>query len=125
VAAEEEARMRVRVCPTPDDPVIVHVLGRRSLDILRARDVSQTGFGIFVVHGFEECDIEAGVEIVVSLPGERTFLARGRVKHRTEAGDDSPFFGVHFTGIADEHRARIRRYVERRLEEEASQVDKV
>lgn len=119
-AAEEEERMRVRVRPRPDRPVIVHVLGRQSLDILHARDVSQTGLGIFVVHGFEGCDVEAGVELVVALPGEPTFLARGRIKHRTEAGADSPFFGVHFTRISDAHRTRIRRYVEQRLEEDGA-----
>jgi hypothetical protein len=56
----------------------------------------------------------------VALPGERTFMARGRIKHRTEGGGDSPFFGVQFTSIDDEHRARIRRYIEQQLAENAA-----
>jgi hypothetical protein len=100
--------------------VVVHVVGPQSIDILNARDVSQTGLGLFVPHGFAGCDVEAGVELVVTLPGERAFSARAKVMHRTIAGDDSLFFGVHFTALAEEHRARIGRYVERRLEEEAA-----
>ncbi len=119
-AEEEEARRRLRVRPRADQPVVVHVVGRQSIDIFAARDVSQTGLGLFVAHGFEGCDLEAGVELVVTLPGERAFSARGQVMHRTIAGDDSLFFGVHFTALADDHRARIERYVERRLEEDAA-----
>ncbi len=110
-----EPRDRTRVRPAKNEPVGVHIVGRTSLDILRARDVSETGLGIYVPHRFEGCDIESEVQLVVTLPGERTFLARGIVKHRTLEEGTSPFFGVVFTEIAARHRDRIRAYVRRRL----------
>ena len=58
------------------------------------------------------------MEIVVALPGERTFLARGQVKHRTDTAADSRFFGVQFTSLSTEQRASLRRYIESRLSEE-------
>jgi len=86
-------------------------MGRASLDVLSARNVSQTGIGVYVPHGFAGCDLDEEVELVVTLPGERAFLARGLIKHRTDGAKEGRHFGLLFTKIARENRSRIRDYV--------------
>jgi hypothetical protein len=86
-------------------------MGPGRLDVLYARNVSQTGIGIYVPHGFVGCDLEAEVELVITLPSERSFLARGRIKHHTDGGSEGRHFGLVFTEISQEHRALIRSYV--------------
>jgi hypothetical protein len=100
-----------RVSPSRVAPVEVQVMGRASLDVLSARNVSQTGIGVYVPHGFAGCDLDEEVELVVTLPGERAFLARGLIKHRTDAAKEGRHFGLLFTTIARENRSRIRDYV--------------
>lgn len=104
-----------RAVPSPVAPVEIQVMGVGSLDVLRARNVSQTGIGVYVHHGFAGCDLEEEVELVITLPGERPFLARGVIKHRTDGGDEGRHFGVHFKGLARPNRAMIRDYVNARL----------
>lgn len=113
--AQQNPRNNTRVQPAKGEPVAIHVLGRDSLDILSARDISQTGIGVFVPHRFEGCDIESEVELVVKLPGQRTFLARGLVKHQNEKAAASPFFGVQFTDVSAEGRKRLQTYIAKRL----------
>jgi hypothetical protein len=104
-----------RVEPLPDAPVEVQVMGRGSLDVLHARNVSQTGIGVYVPHGFAGCDLAEEVELVITLPGERSFLAGGVIKHRTDGGDEGHHFGLHYTRITPAQIAAIRRYVRSRL----------
>lgn len=91
-------------------------MGRASLDVLRARNVSSTGVGVFVPHGFTGIDLSQEVELVVTLPGARPFLARGIVRHVTGTGDDPRHFGVELTRIADRDHAALLRYVGSRAE---------
>jgi hypothetical protein len=100
-----------RVTPRRGAPVEVQVMGPGSLDVLAARNVSQTGIGVYVPHGFAGCDLDKEVELVITLPGERSFLARGLIKHRTDSGDEGHHFGLLFTTISREQRAKIRNYV--------------
>lgn len=86
-------------------------MGPGRLDVLNARNVSQTGIGVYVPHGFVGCDLEAEVELVITLPGERSFLAHGLIKHKTDGGKEGRHFGLVFTEIAQEHRAAIRDFV--------------
>jgi len=104
-----------RVVPSRVAPVEIHVMGVGSLDVLNARNVSQTGIGVYVHHGFAGCDLDEEVELVITLPGERSFLARGVIKHQTDGGNEGRHFGVHFTEVTRQHRALIRDYVNARL----------
>lgn len=104
-----------RVEPLRFAPVEVQIIGRASLDVLRARNVSSTGLGVFVPHGFAGIDLSQDVQLVVTLPGRRSFLARGVIRHVTESGADSRHFGLEFTEIADQHREAILQYVCSRL----------
>ena len=56
-----------------------------------------------------ERTVDAAGNLWITLPGERPFLARGRIVHRTKTSEE--FFGVEFTDIAREDRRRIERYV--------------
>ena len=103
------------MCPEGADPVEVQIMSPDSLDILRAHDISETGLAVIVPHRFEDCDLDASVELVLTLPGHRPFLARGKVRHVTEEGGPSERFGVEFTEIRRRHRAWIRSFVEGRL----------
>jgi hypothetical protein len=86
-------------------------MGRNSLDVLHARNVSQTGIGIYVSHDFAGCNLEKTVALVITLPYQRPFLARGEIKHQTEGGNEGHHFGLHFIDLPREHLLKIRDYV--------------
>lgn len=89
-------------------------MGRDSLDVLHARNVSETGLGVWVAHGFAGFDLAAEVELVVTLPGERSFLACGVIKHVTAGSGEANHFGLHFTKLGRDARARVADYVSSR-----------
>ena len=106
-------------------PVEVQIMGPNSIDVLRARDVSAEGIGVLVPLRFEGCDIDSQVELVVSLPRQRPFVAHGRVRHATEGGGGSDCFGVHFTQLSPEHRRRLEAYLDSGLAEPIRSRDAV
>ena len=112
---EQTATRTTRVAPLRSAPVEVQIMGRGSLDVLHARNVSATGLGIYVPHGFAGIDLSQEVELVVTLPGVRSFLARGVIRHVTDAHGDARHFGVELTSIADKDREAILGYVRSRL----------
>jgi hypothetical protein len=101
-----------RVHPLPDAPVEVQIMLPGSLDIVHARDVSVTGLGVYVPHGFVGCDLESEVELVVTLPGERSFMARGVIRHVTTRDEPARYFGVEFRGLAERNRICLAGYVD-------------
>lgn len=100
-----------RVRPRPSEPVEVHIMGGRSLDILHARNVSDTGLGVWVPHRFEGCDLDEEMTLVITLPRRRSFVARGTLKHVTSREAGPGHFGVEFTALAERHCEAIRDYV--------------
>ena len=100
-----------RVIPSRLAPVEIQVMGPGRLAVLNARNVSQTGIGIYVSDGFAGCDLDRKVELVITLPRERSFLARGIIKHQTDNEGEGRHFGVEFTEITREHRMKIRDFV--------------
>jgi len=101
-----------RVRPVAGKPVHVQIMGDGFLDVFTARDISAGGVGIVVPHRFEGCAIEQEVDLVISLPGERPFMARGRIVHRTKTHQE--FFGVEFTSMSRTYRALLERYADNR-----------
>lgn len=104
-----------RAIPAREEPVEVQIMGRGHLDVLRARNVSSTGIGVHVPHGFAGIDLAAEVELVVTLPHRRSFLARGIIRHVTSSHGDERHFGVQFTHLAEGDRRSILDYVGARL----------
>ena len=97
-------------------------MGPGFLDVFHARDVSQSGLGIVVPHGFAGCDLLGPVELIVTLPGSPPFSAAGNLRHRTRHGALS-FFGVELTRISDRDRKALRAYVNARHAEESTQEE--
>jgi hypothetical protein len=104
---------RLRVRPEHSRPVEVQVMGPGFLDVFHVRDVSQTGLGILVPHGFEGCDLLGDVELIVTLPGSPSFSAAGILRHRTRHATVS-FFGVELTRVSERDRPALRAYVNAR-----------
>lgn len=113
---EDAARQARRAVPLRLSPVEVQVMGRASLDVLHARNVSATGVGVYVPHGFAGFDLAEEVELVVTLPRTQPFLARGVIKHVTDSANEARHFGLYFTQIKKAHRVAIERYVRSRLD---------
>jgi len=112
-APRPRADRAARACPRADAPVEIQIMGQSSLDVLHARDVSTSGVGVYVSHGFEGFDLAREVDLVITLPGRRPFLAKGHVRHRTWR-DSRWFFGVEFSELAARDRTALDRYVSRR-----------
>lgn len=108
-------RVARRARPLRVAPVEVQVMGRDSLDVLHARNVSETGIGVYVPHGFTGMDLATEVELVVTLPGTSPFLTRGVIVHATRAETETHHFGLEFVDLASPHRRAIARYVKSRL----------
>lgn len=115
----EEIRRKQRVVPLPRQPVEVQVMGRGTLDVLHARNVSLNGIGIYVEHGFDGLDLSEPVELIVTLPGTTPFLAVGEIRHLTDGrgSSEARHFGLEFTALADSARNAIERYIESRLQD--------
>jgi hypothetical protein len=94
-------------------------MGVGFLDVVRARDIGVGGVGVRVSHNFSGSDTDAAVELVLVLPREEAFIVRGIIRHLSNEGGDH-YFGVAFESLTTEHRARIERYVARRLAEGAA-----
>ena len=110
----EEAWRKQRVVPLRMAPVEVQVMGCGTLDVFRARNVSTTGLGVYVPHGFEGFDLAKEVELVVTLPGRPPFLAMGAIKHMTRSEDGANHFGLEFTALAGSQRRALEQYVRSR-----------
>lgn len=93
-------------------------MGAASLNILRARDISLSGLGVRVPHGFQARDLGSEVDLVITLPGSRSFLAKGIVRHQDDATRPH-YFGVEFTELKPGNHEEIRRFLGRLAELEA------
>ncbi|MGI9590052.1 MAG: PilZ domain-containing protein [Myxococcota bacterium] len=100
-----------RYRPRNAHPVEVQIMGPHLLDVLKARDISTTGIGVFVPHRFEGFNLDTQLELVITLPRQRPFLTLGRIRHATERGGESPFFGVQLTQLSRAQRDTLETYL--------------
>ena len=88
--------------------------------MLHARNVSVTGLGVHVDHGFSGLDFSDDVEMIVKLPGVPPFLALGQIRHVTRSedseGEGENHFGLVFTSLSDRHREALLHYVRSRID---------
>lgn len=115
----KDKRQHARVAPHYLHPIEVQLVGNGFMDVLKARDISESGIGVEVPHQFKDCDISKDVELIVTLPGVRPFRAKGKIRHRGEVKGSS-FFGLEFTAMPKGARELIALYVARRLGEGAA-----
>lgn len=101
----------MRVPVDPAAPVRVDIMGRGFLDVLHARDICVGGLGISVPHGFEGCDIDSEVELIVTLGRAPPFKTTGAIRHHGKPGDGH-VFGVEFVALSPEQHRAVEAYVE-------------
>lgn len=105
-------RRTKRIRPPSSYPIEVQIMGSDSLDVLKANDISISGVGVRVPHRFEGCDINAEVQLVITLPNCRPFLARGIIRHITAVYRPNDLFGIEFTQISDVNINHLRTYID-------------
>lgn len=112
----KERRAFVRVRPDASQPIRIEVVGNGFIELLKARDISVGGLGVQISHDLEIPARDREVELVVTLPGSKAFVAFGEIRHQmTSPGSHS--FGIRFTRLSDADKKRIQEYVERRVAE--------
>jgi len=95
----------------PSAPIRVDIMGNGFLDVLNARDISRGGLGIRVPHGFEGCDINNKVELIVTLGRARPFKTKGVIRHYSKTAKDH-VFGLEFIALAPEQVEAIEAYIQ-------------
>lgn len=86
-------------------------MGNGFLDVLHARDISRGGLGIRVPHGFEGCDINGKVELIITLGRARPFKAKGVIRHYSKTARDH-VFGLEFIALAPEQAEAVEAYIQ-------------
>ena len=117
-----ENRKSIRVAPRDQEFIEIQIMGSGFIDILHARDISETGIGIEVPYLFEGCDIDQPIDLVITLPGEICFKAKGFIKHTNAALNRKGIFGVEFSEIGTGYLKEIRRYINSVLDETGSRT---
>jgi c-di-GMP-binding flagellar brake protein YcgR len=107
--ASRRAHSRVR--PKPGEPIEVQLIGTDFLEIVEVRDISAGGLGLQVTDVFQGSSLDAQVDVIITLPRERPFSARGLIRHVS----NEKMFGVEFTELPEPARSRIERYVAARI----------
>jgi len=107
-------RKDYRVIPKELEPVEVQIMGEGFLDILTAKDIGESGLGVFIPTGYSCADIKYEVDLIITIPGFKSFEAGGIVKHTCAEAEktDLRSFGIYFTRIKPEHKELLTRYVQ-------------
>ena len=110
-----EQRREKRVAPRELEPVEVQIMGDGFIDILYAKDIGKNGLGIHVPKNYMSAKVKCEVNLIISLPGCKSFDASGVIKHAGRIGADSEFksFGIHFTRINPQHRGLLENYFQK------------
>ena len=108
----KNSRRHTRVSPEAGRPVTVDINGQNFVDVLPVRDISESGLGIEVPHGFEGCRINEPVDLIVNLPEPiaSSLAVTGKIKHVSDR-----YFGVVFLAMNPNNRQAARKYVRHRV----------
>jgi c-di-GMP-binding flagellar brake protein YcgR len=106
-------RTHVRVHPKPGEPVEVQISGDDFIDMFDVRDISPGGLGVAAPHLVTSSTVGSKIEMVIKLPRQKAFVARGTIRNVSRQG----ILGIEFTDLPAADRARIQHYVEGRLAE--------
>ena len=107
-----ELRENTRFRPGPGQPAQIQIMGPHSLEVHEIRDLALRGVALYLRPDIRPPQVGARVELILSLPGERPFLACGVVRHRTYEQADRPFLGIEFTVMEARRREQLRNYLE-------------
>ncbi len=105
-------RRHVRVEAAAGAPIRIDLNGPGFMEVLNARDISISGVGIEVAHGFENCRVQQTVKLLVRLPApvNANIGCSGQIRHISDV-----HFGILFTNLKPDHARLLRRYVASRL----------
>jgi hypothetical protein len=106
-------RVHVRVHPKPGEPIEVQVTGDDFIDEFDVRDISTGGLALAAQHMDGAWTPAAQIELMIKLPRQRAFVARGVIRHLSAHG----VLGIEFTELAPADLARLELYVEKRRAE--------
>ena len=106
-------RTHVRVHPSPVEPLIAQISGDDFMEEFDVRDISAGGVGVVAADVFAVFALNTQIEVVIKLPREGSFVARGVIRHISRQG----MLGIEFTQLADIDRLRVEHYVARRVGE--------
>jgi hypothetical protein len=113
----KDKRVHKRVVPAPSKPIEVQLVGEGFIELVNARDISVGGIAIFVPHNFAGYNIDAEVQVILTLPKGRSLQARGRIRHLSGKPGLDGFFGIQFNQISADGIQQIEKYVDGRLKE--------
>lgn len=91
-------------------PIIIDLVGENFIDVLKAKDIGEGGLSVYVPYQFEGCIIDREIELVVTLPGSRSFKTRGMIRHKGEK--QGFYFGIAFTQIDKDDLGALKNYIE-------------
>ncbi|MCP4601526.1 MAG: PilZ domain-containing protein [Proteobacteria bacterium] len=101
-----------RVAPMDGEPVEIQIIGENFMEQIEARDISKGGISILVPHMFEGCRVDGELDLIISLPKTRPFMARATIRHTKSRDDETGIFGVKFTSIEEAHIQTVEDYVD-------------
>lgn len=100
--------------PRRNEPISVQLIGNGFIEMLSARDISTGGLAVAIQHDVDPAVLTDELQIIVSLPGARSFSAQGLVRHISTS---AKMFGVQFTSIKPNDLASLEAYVSARVAE--------
>ena len=105
--------------PPKGKPVEVQIIGFDFFEVvyLKSKDVGAGGISIYVPHHFKGCAINRQVDLVITLPDDIPFKAKGVIRHKESVNSEEGSFGVYFTEINDKDRLSIKDFIQKNLVE--------
>lgn len=106
---EEMRNNDVRVKSPSSKPIRVDITLDDQIEILRAKDISLHGIGVYL-HKINQINIiNKEIQCIISLPDRPPFTVIGVFRH---IGSSDQFFaGIEFTSISEEAQEMIREYI--------------
>ena len=108
-------RKKIRVLPDPQNPIIINLVGGNFIDILKAKDIGEGGLSVYVPYQFEGCITNREIELIITLPGVRSFKTRGMIRHKGEK--QGFYFGIAFTYIDKIYLETLKDYIKTRADQ--------
>ncbi|OUR97466.1 hypothetical protein A9Q84_09635 [Halobacteriovorax marinus] len=93
--------------------VKVDIIGKNFVDIIKAKDISMGGIAVYVPHFIIGCKIGEVVDCIITLPGDKSVVTSGRIKHMGEEKDF--FFGIEFVQMDPESKINLSKFCESQL----------
>ncbi|MBF0100486.1 MAG: PilZ domain-containing protein [Desulfobacterales bacterium] len=108
MTSNSNQRKYIRIQPSSEYPIPIHINGTNFFDILVAVDISVGGVGIIVPHLFDGCQINELVTLVITIPypTKKSFIVKGIIRHVKGTR-----FGVQFVNLEAKHKSYIRKYI--------------